>query len=517
VTGIPAKKADTGRFWEITAALSLLLASLSLVLWAPGPGADPDLWARVATGKLIVESGGVPVTDPFSYMPTRPKWIDHEWGSGLVFYAAATAFGEKGLLALKALLLFGTIWFMYRRASLAADRPASLTFHVIMTAALMFGFASTVRSQTFTFFLFAAWFHILERAWRGDWRAAPLIPLTAIPWANLHGGFLAGIGLLIIFAGAAAIERRQPARFAGLALAGGIGSLINPYGPSYWAYLVEAVGMDRPGVSEWTPMRLLGRDLYGHGFRVVLLLTIAALASHAWRRRRIELPTLLAISITLVLGLLARRHVTFFVITAVPFIWAWLAPQWQDENEGRSRWLSRALVTLIGLGLVATLPWQIPILRGYPADAVDFISARGLRGNLLIGFNTGSYAIWRLYPSIRVSLDGRYETVYPNETVEAVGRFFAGEPQWNRVLDAYPHDVVLVPRETAIETLMRTRPDWKIAFVGADDLVFVKAEASLPAGPALAPRGERSDPFATSGKPRFAPQATLQPAPGGER
>lgn len=504
----PAERAEkregpSPRFWEATAAIALLLASLALVLWAPGPGADPDLWARVATGKLIVESGHVPVTDPFSYMPTRPAWIDHEWGSGLAFYATAAAFGQRGLLALKALLLFGTIWFMYRRAGLTTGRPPSLTFHVVMTSALMFGFASTLRSQAFTFLLFSMWFYLLERAWRGDWRAAGVIPLTAVVWANLHGGFLSGIGLLVIFACAAIIERRQAARFVGLSLVAGVASLINPYGPSYWAYLLEAVGMERPGVSEWTPIRLFGTDLYGHGFRVVLLLTLVALVWHAIRRKRIEWPTLLAVCITLVLGLMARRHVTFFVISSVPFLWTWLAPHWQDEDEGRARWLSRAAVTVLGLILAATGSWRIPILRGYPADAIDFIATSGLPGNLLIGFNTGSYAIWRLHPSVRVSLDGRYETVYPNETVAAISHFFAGESDWSRVLDEYPHDIALVPRNTSIDTLMRTRTDWKVAFVGADDVVFVKAAVSVPAATSGS-SSSAADPFETAGKPRFA-------------
>ena len=47
-------------------------------------GADPDLFARVAMGRLIHTSMSIPMQDPFAYTPVKDIWIDHEWLSGLL-------------------------------------------------------------------------------------------------------------------------------------------------------------------------------------------------------------------------------------------------------------------------------------------------------------------------------------------------------------------------------------------------------------------------------------------------
>ena len=38
---------------------------------------------------------------------------------------------------------------------------------------------------------------------------------------------------------------------------------------------------------------------------------------------------------------------------------------------------------------------------------------------LLLPFEWGEYAIWHLWPACRVSVDGRFRTVYPEEILEA--------------------------------------------------------------------------------------------------
>jgi hypothetical protein len=42
-----------------------------------------------------------------------------------------------------------------------------------------------------------------------------------------------------------------------------------------------------------------------------------------------------------------------------------------------------------------------------------------------VDFNNGSFALWRLYPLFQISLDGRYEEVYPDQTVLDVSEALA--------------------------------------------------------------------------------------------
>ena len=58
---------------------------------------------------------------------------------------------------------------------------------------------------------------------------------------------------------------------------------------------------------------------------------------------------------------------------------------------------------------------DIKFMVYYPLEAIDYIKEHALSGNLLTEFHWGEYLLWNLYPRCRVSLDGRYETVYPDQ------------------------------------------------------------------------------------------------------
>ena len=48
--------------------------------------ADYDLWHRMAIGALFSQNGHLPDHDVFAYTPVKAVWIDHEWGTGVLFY-----------------------------------------------------------------------------------------------------------------------------------------------------------------------------------------------------------------------------------------------------------------------------------------------------------------------------------------------------------------------------------------------------------------------------------------------
>ncbi len=52
----------------------------------------------------------------------------------------------------------------------------------------------------------------------------------------------------------------------------------------------------------------------------------------------------------------------------------------------------------------------------YPVAAIQWLRDQKIEGKLLVDFNNGSFALWRLYPRMTVSMDGRYEAVYAPET-----------------------------------------------------------------------------------------------------
>ena len=69
---------------------------------------DYDFWARLIVGKSFFQTGTLFEHDFYSYGTTY-DFIDHEWGSSLVFYLIQNNFGDIGLFILKTLLIFATL------------------------------------------------------------------------------------------------------------------------------------------------------------------------------------------------------------------------------------------------------------------------------------------------------------------------------------------------------------------------------------------------------------------------
>jgi hypothetical protein len=59
-----------------------------------------------------------------------------------------------------------------------------------------------------------------------------------------------------------------------------------------------------------------------------------------------------------------------------------------------------------------------------PVREADILMQAQADGNLATPFGWGGYATWRLYPRIKISMDGRYETTYPESTFQLNNDFY---------------------------------------------------------------------------------------------
>jgi hypothetical protein len=67
--------------------------------------------------------------------------------------------------------------------------------------------------------------------------------------------------------------------------------------------------------------------------------------------------------------------------------------------------------------------------------AVDFVERAGLKGPLFNLYNEGGYLIWRLYPDMKVAVDGRSE-VYTGQALEDYFGVMRGkDPQWSELVN----------------------------------------------------------------------------------
>ena len=75
--------------------------------------------------------GTVPVHDTFAFTPVLPRYIEHEWGAGTIFFGVLKFFGPAGLMTLKILLAFGGLV-----AALATGRKIGCTWETLLMLAI---------------------------------------------------------------------------------------------------------------------------------------------------------------------------------------------------------------------------------------------------------------------------------------------------------------------------------------------------------------------------------------------
>lgn len=253
----------------------------------------------------------------------------------------------------------------------------------------------------------------------------------------------------------------------------------------------------------------------------LLLLSVAALLE-AVRQRRFVDAGLLLFWAHLVLQ--AERHVTLAVIVVTPIIAEHLTTLSAEasaliaSHQDRAGKLWRAvrdwyrgilaidrqltgvtiyagtLVFLAALIFSATgrgtwadrrLPAEFDSRR-FPAGSVAFVAAsqadpaspfhRQLNGRLFAGDQYGGYVIYRLYPRVKVFIDGRSDFYRQGRVLDDALAVLQLKPEVTELLDRYEVQWLLVRRDEPLAAWARARTDWQSAYRDETAEVFVRKE-----------------------------------------
>jgi hypothetical protein len=320
-----------------------------------------------------------------------------------------------------------------------------------------------------------------------------------IIWVNLHGGVLAGLGIflawVISFIGIGALKKgrldllsasnRQILIVFVLSL---MGTLVNPYGPKLLIFLLGTATVPRPDISEWNPVSYASLD--GGAYIVLLTFYLGGLIFSARERS----PTLVILFLcSAILPIIARRHTPLFGLTAVVLVADHAGDVWKrwlsriNSSEVSQKRLVKFSITGLNVGVALVLViasignLECPRLtKGYyPVRAVHLLKHSGVAGNLAVHFDWGEYALWHLSPNIKVSVDGRRETVYSEEIYRQNLNFMSGRSEWNKILEAYPTEMVLISKKFPVFNLMKLKPGWELIYEDPVSALFVKEGSSL--------------------------------------
>ena len=150
-------------------------------------------------------------------------------------------------------------------------------------------------------------------------------------------------------------------------------------------------------------------------------------------------------------------------------------PALPTRRQGLFNWVVLLAMLLLGLGWVlARITNNDQAVTGrFPTAAVDYLEDSGLAASRLYHtYEWGGYLIWRQIP---VFIDGRTE-LYGDEFFRSYLRTIRVYTGWQKTLDEWGVQTILLQRDTALATLLETSPTWETIYIDEMAHIFVRRE-----------------------------------------
>jgi hypothetical protein len=380
--------------------------------------------------------------------------------------------------------MLGVFYLAYRRS-----KNIKATALVSVIAALFSTISFGPRTLLFGWLCLVVELIVLERFRSGEsggraiWALPPLFAL----WANLHGSWLIGMVVLLVFiacgsvrVSVGAIENAvwTPAQLRKLIIAACLSMcalFANPYGWRLVAYpfnLAFHQQINIANVDEWRAL-----DFHSLRGRVFLLCLAALFLLQLVRRRRWALYELALLFIGLYSAMSYSRFLFLAAILAMPLM-ATGIPGLGPSQPARSRPLLNgvlllALIPLAGLRLPA--PTDDRAAELFPLQALPTLHDFSPQGNVFNEYLWGGFLEWNAR-RIPVMIDPRADIFEYNGTFKD----YLDTVQLrdtNEILKKYKIRYVLFERDTPLVSFLLQTPTWKIDYEDGTTVLLERTAA----------------------------------------
>jgi hypothetical protein len=494
------------------------LVFLCLFFWVLRYGvhllADGDTGWHIITGNNILSTFKVPYADPYSYtMPATP-WTSHEWLAEVVFASIHRVAGMNGVVVLTASVVAFTSFLLYRYL---LKRGVGTFTSVFMTviAALASSLHWLARPHIFSMPLTIATFIVLDRYHREGRGRLWLLPAMMLLWVNLHGGYILGLIMAIMYAGGNLFswvvsgkadkgsEKRAKA-FSLVVVLMFLAAFVNPHGPAILYFPFHLVGRSyiMDNIQEWLSPNF-------HKDRIFEFMLVAYSAVLIMSKKK---PGLIEGGLLLFLthmSLYSARYIPLLALVATPMV-APRAGEVMDEFaghlpessvikrvhralckksaelapfEGRFRthltvYASVLLCFFIASSGGVAFGRQLMDFRHdkkiFPVDAYEFAVKNGINGRMFNNDGWGGYIIYRGYPAYKVFFDGRSD-MYGVPFLKEYVKVARAEKGFEGILDKYGVDWVIFNANTPLCQILEAGGDWRLVYADKTANILLKA------------------------------------------
>ncbi len=458
------------RGWIVANGPALIgLLVFAAALWPLSLLNDSDSWWHLSAGDWILAHGTVPRTDPFSYSFAGQPWIAHEWLAEIPMSLAYAWAGWPGLMLLTAAAFGLSAWLLAREAGrYLQGLPLWLT---LLAGLTLFGPHLLARPHILVLPLVVIWFAGLIAARRDRRAPSPWLLLVMILWANMHGGFIAGIAMVAPFALEALLDDRTTKAFRDWALFG-LGALIagtmTPYGLDGLIFPLRLIAMSNlAGIGEWAPLSFAS-------LQPLHVVVLAFALFWLMRRPKIGLIRWLVLLALLAASIRTQRHemllgVLGILILAEP-IGAVLA---QRARERAPHWSGPALgLVAVALAVLRlSLPISAPVNDKDPARALTAVPPALAGQHVFNAYDFGGYLI---RAGIAPFIDSRAD-MYGDAFLDQYSKLIAGNPDDLRAaFDRYDVAWTMLKPGTPMAEAMSKLEGWRELYADPTAIIHVR-------------------------------------------
>ena len=473
-----------------------------------------DFWWHLKAGEVILRTSTIPRIDLFSFTAAGKPFILGNWLAETIYNIVYRLGGLELLVFVNTILLVTAFLPVY---DLCLRATSNVRIGAVSATMLALGMVVSIRTQVFSFVMFAAYYWILSEYYRGRKDFLWFLPVGMAFWVNLHGAFASGLLLLVLYCTFAAFRElsdgamrrasdNRAVKLLSVTILCFVASLINPEMHRIYGYFFTVLGdtSSQKYVMEWQPPQinsLQGVLLFFAPFFLVF-------CGFVYSKRKPELEEFVLVLVFGVFALLSLRNCVWFVMIVAPMVarylpvvefgtaqdsgltkrMSWFLRPSPGARSGAATKMNLLLASLSVCVLILVSPWVYPKVYGAslldshtPVGAMDFIERHSLEGNIFHPQVFGDYLIWRCWPRQRSFIDGRVH-LFGEGFVEEYQRILC-DSDWRGMLKKYDIRYLLLekaPGDKCGERMIsdaRRSDSWKIMY---EDEVSILWEAVTP-------------------------------------
>jgi len=472
-----------------TVAFCIALASVITGLNLAKGLVDPDGFFHLATARWIVANGSIPQVDPFTFTWRGQPWIPHEWLGALLMHTLRERFGEVGLVVAWSLFPAGILTILIAALRGAGLRLAAIAPPAILCCLVLTPYV-TLRPQAISWLFLAIllWALIAVRPRRARWLLV-LGPAFGL-WANLHGLYVLGLGVLLVYLGFTLVGRTALAKQRGW-VAGGLvaalaGTLVTPAGLAGLVYplrYLEAGDWGLGYIPEWNTPN------FHEPAHLLLIALIVAVGLSAFRGAPGWLAIMAAASVPA--ALLAMRSAPIAAVLAMPVLAFALETGLSQMAMGSAAPtpdpIGRRVIDVAAAVAVAVAAWIVlvpgdlqariddEVHRRFPVESIGILTRVAPEARVFAEYSWGGYVGYRLHERGGSNyIDGRND-MFDQAILDDYSTIRAADSGWEARLDGYGATAIVLPPEAPLVRGPAQEAGWCEAYRSSLEVLLLRA------------------------------------------